>query len=156
FQDEAELRSIWSLPVTRAKLLEGLAEKGFGAEQMAEMQRIVDAENSDLFDVLAYVSYAVPRKSRSERADMARIEINARFNAKQQAFLEFVLGHYVDEGVQELDQDKLKPLLRLKYRDSISDAVSDLGPADSIGKMFAGFQRYLYQRTLDRQVADAL
>ncbi len=145
FQDEAELRALWSSPDTRAKLLEGLAEKGFGAEQLAEMQRIVDAENSDLFDVLAYVAYAAPRKTRGERADLARIEINARFNAKQQAFLEFVLGHYVDVGVQELDQDKLKPLLRLKYHDSISDAVADLGPADEIGKMFTGFQQYLYQ-----------
>ncbi len=61
FKDEAELRALWSAPDTRAKLLAGLAEKGFGREQMAEMQRIIDAENSDLFDVLAYVAYALPR-----------------------------------------------------------------------------------------------
>ena len=34
---------VWSAPDTRAKLLQGLAEKGFGREQMAEMQRIIDA-----------------------------------------------------------------------------------------------------------------
>ncbi|MGB2725057.1 MAG: DEAD/DEAH box helicase family protein, partial [Nitrospira sp.] len=51
FKDEAELRALWSLPDTRAKLLERLAEKGFGKEQMAEMQKIIDAERSDLFDV---------------------------------------------------------------------------------------------------------
>ena len=39
FQDEAELRALWSVPDTRAKLLAGLAEQGFGHEQMAEMQR---------------------------------------------------------------------------------------------------------------------
>src|ERR1039457_1574073 len=50
FQDEAALRALWSDPDTRARLLEGLAEKGFGHEQMAEMQKIIDAENSDLFD----------------------------------------------------------------------------------------------------------
>jgi type I restriction enzyme R subunit len=37
-----------------------LAEKGFGHEQLAEMQKIIDAENSDLFDVLAHVAYALP------------------------------------------------------------------------------------------------
>jgi len=47
FKDEAELRAIWSVPGTRSKLLEQLAENGFGGEQMAEMQRIVDAQNSD-------------------------------------------------------------------------------------------------------------
>ncbi len=33
FKDEAELRALWSAPDTRAKLLQGLAEKGFGREQ---------------------------------------------------------------------------------------------------------------------------
>ena len=44
--------------------------------------------------------------------DMAKVEISSHFNAKQQAFLDFVLAHYVDEGVQELDQDKLTPLFK--------------------------------------------
>jgi type I restriction enzyme, R subunit len=52
FRDEAQLRALWSDPDTRAKLLRGLAEKGFGKDQMAEMQRIIGAERSDLFDVL--------------------------------------------------------------------------------------------------------
>jgi type I restriction enzyme R subunit len=65
--------------------------------------------------------------------------------AKQQAFLDFVLSHYVREGVGELDQDKLTPLLRLRYHDSIADAVADLGRPEEIGHIFAGFQKYLYQ-----------
>lgn len=145
FQDEAQLRAIWSAPDTRSKLLAGLAEKGFGAEQMAEMQRIIDAENSDLFDVLAYVAYALPTLTREQRAGMAKVEISSHFKAKQQAFLDFVLAHYVDEGVQELDQDKLTPLLRLKYNNSIADAVADLGRPEEIGTVFAGFQQYLYR-----------
>ena len=145
FKDEAELRAIWSVPDTRSKLLAGLAEKGFGAEQMAEMQRIIDAEKSDLFDVLAYVSYALPTLTREQRADMAKVEISSHFNAKQQAFLDFVLAHYVDEGVQELAMEKLTPLLHLKYHDSISDAIADLGRPEEIGTVFAGFQQYLYE-----------
>ncbi len=145
FKDEAELRAIWSVPGTRSKLLERLAENGFGGEQMAEMQRIVDAQNSDLFDVLSYVAYAAPTKTREDRATQAKVDISATFNAKQQAFLDFVLDHYVAEGVQELDQDKLTPLLRLKYNNSISDAISDLGRPDQIGEMFSGFQQYLYK-----------
>lgn len=145
FKDEAELRAIWSAPDTRAKLLRGLAEKDFGKEQMAEMQRIIDAEKSDLFDVLAHVAYAVPTMTREERSAQARPVIGAQFNAKQQAFLDFVLAHYVSEGVGELDQDKLTPLLRLRYRNSIADAVADLGKPDEIGRVFVGFQKFLYQ-----------
>jgi type I restriction enzyme R subunit len=148
FKSEAELRELWSVPDTRAKLLQGLAEKGFGREQMAEMQRIIDAEKSDLFDVLAHVAYALPTLTRAERAAKAKVEINARFNSKQQVFLAFVLSHYVSVGVEELDQGKLTPLLRLKYHDSIADAVEDLGRPEEISSTFAGFQKYLYRREI--------
>ena len=114
FQSEVELRKLWSVPDTRTKLLQGLAEKGFGQDQLAEMQRIIEAEKSDLFDVLAFVAYALPPVTRQERADHARVHINSQFNARQQAFLDFVLSHYVNVGVEELNSDKLTPLLRLK------------------------------------------
>jgi type I restriction enzyme, R subunit len=146
FKDETELRTIWVAPDTRAKLLQGLAEKGFGGEQLAEMQRIIQAEKSDLFDVLAYIAYASAPLTREERATNARPVINIRFNTKQRAFLDFVLSHYVKEGVQELNRDKLTPLLRLKYRDSIADAVADLGKPEEIWNVFAGFQKYLYEK----------
>jgi len=145
FKDEAELRAIWSAPDTRKKLLQGLAEKGFGRDQLAEMQKIIDADKSDLFDVLAHVAYALPPLTREERAATAKVVISTHFNTKQQVFLDFVLSHYVSVGVDELDQEKLKPLLRLKYN-SISDAVADLGRPDEIGKVFSGFQKYLYQQ----------
>lgn len=145
FKDEAELRALWSSPDTRTKLLQGLAERGFGKEQMAEMQKIIDAEQSDLFDVLAHVAYALPPLTREERAAKAKIIISTHFNSKQKVFLDFVLAHYVRVGVEELDQNKLTPLLKLRYHDSIADAVADLGKPDEIGKVFAGFQKYLYQ-----------
>ena len=145
FQSEAELRALWSAPDTRAKLLQGLAEKDFGHDKLVAMQQLIDAEKSDLFDVLAYVAYLLPPVTRAERADHARVYINSQFTAKQQAFLDFVLQHYVTEGVTELDQGKLTPLLRLRYHDSIHDAVADLGAPEKIGRVFADFQKYLYQ-----------
>ena len=146
FQSEAELRALWSAPDTRAKLLQGLSEQDFGRDKLVAMQQLIDAEKSDLFDVLAYVAYTLPPVTRAQRADHARVYINSKFNAKQQAFLDFVLQHYVTEGVEELEQSKLNPLLRLKYHDSITDAVADLGgQPEEITKVFAGFQKYLYQ-----------
>ena len=147
FKDEAELRAIWSLPDTRKKLLQGLAEKGFGSEQLAEMQKIIDAQNSDLFDVLAYVRYNSPPLTREERAAHAQKLIRVHFGDRQRQFIDFVLSHYVAEGVEELDTNKLSPLLRLKYHDSIADALEDLGEPDEINRAFVGFQKFLYQPT---------
>jgi type I restriction enzyme, R subunit len=144
FQNEAELRTLWSTPDTRRKLLDGLAEKGFGQAQLLEMQKIIEAEKSDLFDVLAHVAYALEPLSREDRANRAMSVISQNFNAKQKVFLNFVLSHYVAEGVEELDQAKLTPMLKLKYNDSIADAVQDLGEPSAISQTFSGFQKYLY------------
>jgi type I restriction enzyme R subunit len=144
FQDEDELRTIWGSPDTRKKLLVGLAEKGFDKEMLGEMQKVIDAKNSDLFDVLAYVAFALAPMTRTQRADKAKVETHQVFNDRQQAFLDFVLDQYVTQGVDELDDEKLTPLLMLRYKNAISDAVADLGPAGQIRKVFVGFQRYLY------------
>ena len=144
FKDEDELRRFWSEPSTRQKLLEGLAEKGFGNAQLLEMQKIIEAENSDLFDVLAHVAYALPTLTREERATKAKVIISTHFNSKQRVFLDFVLSHYVSIGVEELEGGKLSQLLRLKYHDSIADAIADLGKPAEISNVFNGFQRFLY------------
>jgi type I restriction enzyme R subunit len=93
------------------------------------------------------VAYALPPLSREERANKAKVIISTEFNSKQQVFLDFVLSHYVSVGVEELDQEKLNPLLRLKYHNSIADALADLGRAEEIGRVFAGFQKFLYRKT---------
>ncbi len=143
FKNEDELRLIWSAPDTRKTLLAGLADKGFGREPLAEMQKIIEAENSDLFDVLAYVSFAAEPVPRAERAAVAHLATAAEFTVKQQAFVDFVLAQYVRQGVDELDSDKLAPLLQLKYR-ALSDAFAELGKPEQVRRVFLGFQRHLY------------
>lgn len=144
FRDEDQLREIWSDPATRRKLLEGLAEKGFGREALGEMQKAIEAEDSDLFDVLAYVAYTRAPIKRSERARRAKAGINRSYKSNRHLeFVEFVLDHYVEDGVDELDIEKLTPLLRLKYH-AIADAAADLGSPEQIRQTFVGFQKYLY------------
>lgn len=144
FKDEAELRTIWSNPDTRKALLVGLADKGFGAAAMAEMQKLIEAEHSDLFDVLAYVAYTKAPVTRSDRAARAHDASALEFGDRQQAFVDFVLAQYVAQGVGELDSEKLSPLLKLRYRNAMADAVRDLGSAEEIRRVFVGFQRHLY------------
>ncbi len=144
FKDEDELRRLWSRPETRKALLEGLAEKGFGPEQLSEIGRIINADKSDIFDVLAYIAFALMPITRSERVSIHKSDILARYDTKLQAFLDFVLAQYVKQGVHELDQEKLAVLLELKYQ-SVPDAIDQLGDVPTIKDTFEGFQRYLYE-----------
>ncbi|MFM8900798.1 MAG: EcoAI/FtnUII family type I restriction enzme subunit R [Burkholderiales bacterium] len=144
FKDEETLRQIWSAPDTRKALLQGLAEKGFGKEPLLEMQRVIEAEHCDLFDVLAYVAFACAPVSRQTRASAAHQASASEFTQKQQAFVDFVLAQYVKQGVEELDADKLSPLLKLKYNHALNDAFAELGQPDQVRQVFNGFQRHLY------------
>ncbi|MDO9556178.1 MAG: DEAD/DEAH box helicase family protein [Coriobacteriia bacterium] len=143
FKNEDELRQIWSDPDTRSALLVGLKDKGFSHDDLIDMQGIIEAEDSDLFDVLAYVAFAAPTLAREERAAYARRQIHGSYSEKQEMFIEFVLSHYVNEGVDELGAEKLAALLRLKYH-GINEAVAELGPAHQIRGVFYDFQQYLY------------
>ncbi len=145
FRDEDELRALWSQPDTRKALLDSLAEKGYGREQLREIERMIDAEKSDLYDVLAYIAFALAPITRQERADASRPFIASHYDPKLQAFLGFVLSQYVQEGIGELDQAKLPQLLELRYR-AISDAASELGGVAKIREAFVGFQPHLYAR----------
>ncbi|MGH8796827.1 MAG: type I restriction-modification enzyme R subunit C-terminal domain-containing protein, partial [Caldimonas sp.] len=144
FKDEDELRRLWSDPATRKTLLSSLADKGFGREPLAEMQKAMDAGNSDLFDVLAYVAFASVPVTREARAAAANAASALHLTHPQRAFVAFVLAQYVKEGVDELDADKLSPLLKLRYRNALDDAFADLGTPTQVRAVFVGFQRHLY------------
>jgi type I restriction enzyme R subunit len=145
FKNENELRTIWGRPDTRKALLEGLAEKGYGEDQLTEISRLIDAEKSDLYDVLAYIAYAFPPMSRRERVLAHKSLIFSQYLGKQQEFIDFVLDQYIKAGVGELDRTKLPQLLELKYH-TVRDAVEELGSVANISAVFIGFQQYLYSQ----------
>jgi type I restriction enzyme R subunit len=143
FKDEDQLVKLWSEPTTRKALLASLAEKGFGATALAEMAEVINAEKSDIFDVLSYIAFAKPPVTREERVETRKPGILSHYEEHLQAFLDFVLAQYVSHGVSELDDAKLTTLLQLKYSDT-GDAIEFLGGAAAIRSAFIGFQRYIY------------
>jgi len=145
FKSEDELRKIWSYPITRRTLLNKLADAGYGKDELATIQKMINAEKSDLFDVLEYVSFAIKPITRETRVAEAQSKIFALLNNKQKEFLEFVLSKYIETGVEELDEEKLPDLLTLKYH-AISDASEMLGGVENIRTTFFTFQKYLYEQ----------
>ncbi len=145
FKSENELRKIWSNPTTRKAFLEKIAEKGYGKDELETMQKLINAEQSDLFDVLAYVSFCTPPISRVDRAEAAKSSILEGLDEKQKEFLEFVLSKYEEKGVEELDEEKLPILLNLKYH-AIADAEQSLGDVGKIRMIFFKFQKNLYAK----------
>jgi type I restriction enzyme R subunit len=148
FKNEAELRFIWANPSTRKSLLEKLSDAGFGKDDLTSLQQLIDAENSDLFDVLEFISYSVKPITRELRVASAQKNIFASLDNEQKEFLDFVLSKYIETGVEELDQEKLPGLLELKYQ-AVSDAAEKLGGVERIRNLFIDFQPYLYNIDID-------
>lgn len=146
FRDEEELRTLWSNPLTRKLLLEKLDEAGFPKSDLLTLQKLVDMEKSDLYDVLEYVfngDYVA--MTREARARAAEATIFALLNDRQKEFISFVLSKYIETGVEELDQEKLPILLTNKYQ-SLEDAKAALGDVPNISQLFISFQEYLYKQ----------
>ncbi|KAB8030716.1 EcoAI/FtnUII family type I restriction enzme subunit R [Fluviispira multicolorata] len=146
FKNEEELKKIWSNPMTRKTFLEQLSEAGYGKEELSSLQKLVNAEKSDLFDVLEFVSFAMPPITRQERVARAQSNIFAYLDTKQKEFLEFVLFKYIETGVEELDEEKLSSLVVLKYG-AFEDAKKELGDVQNIRSIFIDFQKHLYQQS---------
>lgn len=146
FKDEEELRKLWSNPLTRKVLLENLDAAGFPKDDLLTLQKLVDMEKSDLYDVLEYVfngDYIA--MTREARAKAAEATIFALLNDKQKEFITFVLSKYIETGVDELDQEKLPILLTNKYQ-SLEDAKEILGDVANISRLFIEFQEHLYKQ----------
>jgi type I restriction enzyme, R subunit len=143
FKNENELRTIWSNPITRKVFLEKLNDAGYGKDELFSLQQLIDAEHSDLFDVLEYVAFHIEPVSRTTRVKSAQSYLITTLDKQQNEFLDFVLSKYIETGVEELDQEKLPQLLMLKYN-SIPDATAILGEIENIRDTFIGFQQYLY------------
>jgi type I restriction enzyme R subunit len=148
YKNEEDLRRIWSDPLTRSELLTKLGDQGFSLVDLGKIQELISATESDLYDVLAYISFAAPKKTREKRATAARKRVAMQFSDRTRNFIDFVLDHYVTEGVEELDPLKLPQLLELKYG-GLQDALKEIGSsADTVRDAFIDFQKFLYEESV--------
>jgi PAS domain S-box-containing protein len=113
YNDEQTLRDIWSNPKNRKELLEKLKDMNIDESQLEDLKDIFEAKNSDIYDVLAHLSFNHNIKTRDERAIAA---LNSKFiekyqNEKAKDFIEFILEKYRKYGFKELEENKLSTLI---------------------------------------------
>jgi type I restriction enzyme, R subunit len=141
---EDELRAVWSDPDRREAFQQRLTDLGYDADRLDDMRRLIDASDSDIFDVLAYVRFTLAPLSRSERAGTARATGLNGYQREMRAFLDYVLEAYEKHGVDELASRKIADFLRIRYGGT-NDAKRLLGPVPAIREAFIAIQAHLYQ-----------
>ena len=124
-------------------MLQKLEGAGCHKDDLEKIQELINAKDSDLFDVLEYVAYAKAPVSRAARVETNKDNIYNILNAAQREFVEYVLRNYVSVGVDELDIAKLSTVIEAKYG-SIDAAQKQLGAVQDIRQTFIDFQQQLY------------
>ncbi|RUO39424.1 DEAD/DEAH box helicase [Pseudidiomarina aestuarii] len=149
FKSADELRRTWSDPDERETLLAKLVQAGFDKEQLTALRRMFEAEDCDIFDLLAFLAFEQPMETRKARADNLRT--NRAFfsqyqHEKAQKFLHFVLNRYEKSGSTELSRERLPALIEL----------SGLGTTKDASKAFGGKPAYLLAafKQLQQQLYD--
>lgn len=144
FDSEDKLKELWADPTTRRELLKKLADAGCAKDDLVKLQEMINAKDSDLFDVLEYISYARTPITRRERVAKAESNIYAFLTKEEGEFIAFVLENYIKDGVDELDDGKLGELITLKYKSNPDAERVFGGNLDKIRPLFINFQRHLY------------
>ena len=142
FSSSEDLHQIWADPETREALLDKMDEAGYGKEILQEIRKLIDAENSDLLDVLEYIAYATTPIERKERAKRLK-GYKEQLPDSQKQFVEYLINAYIQSGIEELRMDKLKTLLALKFG-SITEGIDAMGGVEPSLKTFKDAQHHLY------------
>ena len=142
FSSSQELKEQWATPKTREELLSKMADVGYDKETLCKIRTLIDAENSDLLDVLEYIAFNVEPIERKVRAQRTT-EYVASLTPEQQDFVNYIIALYIQEGVEELGSEKLPKIIGMKYG-SVADGLSKLGSVDVARNAYLNLQKHLY------------
>ena len=146
FKSVDELREIWSDPDLREKLLAKLVQAGFDREQLSTLRLMFEADDCDMFDLLAFLAFEQPMATRKSRAEAVRAN-SAFFDQYQQEkakqFLHFVLNRYEQTGVTELARERLPALIELSGLGTTKDASMAFGGKPA--QLLAAFKQLQHQ-----------
>ena len=142
FSSVEDLQQKWAVPQTRKELLGKLGEMGYGVDVLKQIRTLIDADDSDLLDVLEYIAYNIEPMNRRERVRKVDAYRHS-LSAKEQEFVNYITDLYVRAGVEELAMEKLSAIIALKYG-SVQDGVTQLGSIEVAKNTFLKVQQRLY------------
>ncbi len=131
FPSAAAFLSKWQKADERSAIIESLKEKGIVFEELAKS---TGKEDADPFDLLCYVAFNAPLRSRRERAERlkrGRVDVFDYYGPEAKKVLGEVLDKYVDYGVEQF---KLPDILKI-------DPIVRHGNVIEIATLFGGPER---------------
>ncbi|MFO0764116.1 MAG: DEAD/DEAH box helicase family protein [Candidatus Gracilibacteria bacterium] len=146
YSDESELRKIWADPDTRTALLSHLSSFGIGDDQIEDLTRMFEAEDSDIFDILAHLSFGSPIHYREERRSFAEGVITPYESLTAQNFIDFLLSLYVRNGIRDFGPSDLSAKIKLFAQGTTTDLAKAFGGNKALREAYYRVQESLYSK----------
>ena len=145
YQNEHDLRLAWANPETREKFLKNLEYIWLDAEQIENLKKVVEAEKSDIFDILAYISYGNEIKNRTERSKIAKSILEKYKSPKAKDFLQFLLELYEREWIMNFKKDGLSSKIELFNRWLAREIAAEFGWVQELKQAYYDLQKGIYE-----------
>jgi type I restriction enzyme R subunit len=140
----AELRSHWGNAEERSLIIESLAEHGITLEQLAENALQPDA---DPFDLLCYIAFNAPLRTRRERAERlrkGRVDFWEYFKPDARQILDEILEKYVVYGTAQFKMPDILKVPPISEHGNVIEIVEKFGGADKLREALNEMQTLLY------------
>ncbi len=144
YKDENQLRELWSKPETRDELLQKLSKIWLDREQLEDLKNMFEAEWSDIFDILAHLSFDSDIKYRSERSIYAEDVVWKYSSLKAKEFLEFLLDLYVKNWILDFRRDGLSSKISLFNKWQAREIVEEFWWVNELKNAYYELQESLY------------
>ena len=140
----ADLRTHWSNTQERAAIIDALEERGITLEQLAEN---VGQPDADPFDLLCYVAYNAPLRSRRERAERfrkGRRDFWDAFKPEAREVLEQILDKYVEHGIAQFKVPEILKIAPISDHGNVLEIAAKFGGAERLRVAIEDLQTLLY------------
>lgn len=141
----AELRNRWVEAEGRAAIIAALEERGITLEQLAEN---VGQPEADPFDLLCYVAWSAPLRTRRERAERlrkGRRDFFERFQPEARQILQEVLDKYIEYGTAQFRVPDILKVPPIDRHGNVLEIAKKFGGADHLRAALEELQNLLYE-----------
>lgn len=145
YENEHQLRMMWANPETREEILQKLESFGFNSEMQENLKKMFEAEKSDIFDILLYLSYGYDMKNRDERAKNAKDFVKNFDNEIARDFVDFMLDLYARNGIMDFGSKWLASKIELFNRGQAREIAENFGGIENLRKAYFELQEEIYE-----------
>jgi len=139
-----ELRALWADPVKRAEIIRRLEERGVSFAELADAAKQPEA---DPFDLLCYLAFNAPLRTRRERAQKlreTRKDLFERYGGEARQILEELLDKYAEHGDAQFALPDVLHVPPISAHGTVAEIINLFGGADKLRAAVTELQNQLY------------